>query len=230
MRRKRFYSIRMKDIPKDDRPRERLIKYGPSSLSNAELFSIIMGTGNKNENVLMLSTRLLSRYSLKELSGVSMEELRKIPGIKDAKACKIMAAMEIGKRISSYAEKKMRIHSPKDVVNIVMPEMRGMKRECLKGLYLDSKCGLIKTEILALGGITSNSVMPREVFRASIIYSSPAVILVHNHPSGDPEPSEEDIKFTKHVIDAGKLLGIEVIDHIIIGDGKYASMREMGII
>jgi len=224
------YKVRIKDIPKDERPRERLIKHGPSSLSNAELLSIIMGTGNKKENALLLSTRLLTNYTLRELSEITIGELKGISGIKNAKACRILAAVEIGKRIVSHKDSKRSINSPEDIADMLMPEMRRLRKECLKGIHLDSKCGIIKEEVLSIGGLSTNTIFPREVFRTSIIHSAAAIILVHNHPSGDPEPSEEDIEFTRRIAEAGRLIGIELLDHIIIGDGRYVSMKERGII
>ncbi len=221
---------KIKDLPKEERPRERLIKLGPENLSNAELLAIIIGTGSVNENVLNLANRLLSKYDIKRLSQTTVTELKKITGIKDAKACQIAAAFELGKRLSITKSLNKQITTPSDIANLFMPRMRGLKKEFLKGVYLDSKCRIIKHENISVGGLNTNIIQPREAFKTAILEDAAAIILVHNHPSGDPTPSSDDINLTVKLKEMGKLIGIELLDHIIIGDNKYVSLKERDMI
>ncbi len=220
----------IKDIPRDERPRERLIKYGASSLSNAELLAIILRTGVKGENVLTLAGNLLSKYDLKKLSKADVSELRKIKGISDAKACQIAACFELGRRASVYrGEEKPRIRSPEEAYSVVS-DLSSEPQEVFAVLLLDIKNRVIKREKLFRGGRASSLVEPQEIFRRALLESASRIILVHNHPSGDPEPSSEDINITKRVKEAGELVGIDVLDHIIVGDSGYVSLKERGLI
>jgi len=221
---------KIKDLPKEERPRERLIKLGPENLSNGELLSIIIGTGSVKENVLNMANRLITKYDIKRLSQTTIAELKKINGIKDAKACQIVAAFELGKRLSIIKNLKKQIVTPLDIVNLFMPRMRDLKKELLKGVYVDSKCKIIKHETISVGGLNTNIIHPREVFKTAILEDAAAVILVHNHPSGDPTPSSDDVELTRKLKEIGKLIGIELLDHIIIGNNKYVSFTEKGII
>ncbi len=221
--------IRIKELSVQERPREKLIRYGPSSLSNIELLAIIIGNGSRNESALDISAKLLSRYTLRELSTAGVSQLKEVLGVKDAKACSIVAAFELGRRAWSYTGENYEIKSVEDVVRL-FPEMRHIKQEVLKAVFLNSRLGLIKTDVISVGGLNTNSVEPREVFRPAVLESAAGIILVHNHPSGDPTPSERDVKFTKEVLEAGRVLGIELLDHIIIGDGKFVSLKEEGIL
>jgi DNA repair protein RadC len=220
----------IKDLPIEERPRERLIRLGPENLSNAELLAIIIGTGSIKENVLNLANRLLTNYDIKRLSQTTITELKKITGIKDAKACQIVAAFELGKRLSIIKNLKKQIITPSDIADLFMPSMRHLKKELLKGVYVDSKCKIIKYETIAAGGLNTNIIHPREVFKTAILEDAAAIILVHNHPSGDSIPSPDDINLTKKLKQIGKLIGIELLDHIIIGDNEYVSFKERGII
>jgi DNA repair protein RadC len=222
------YKIR--DLPVEDRPRGRLIKLGPENLSNAELLAIIIGTGSIRENVLNLANRLLANYNIKRLSQITITELKKITGIKDAKACQIVAAFELGKRLSISKNLKKQIITPSDIADLFMLRMRDLKKEILKGVYLDSKCNVIKYETIAVGGLNTNTVNPGEVFKTAILEDAAAIILTHNHPSGDTTPSSDDIRLTRKLKQLGKLIGIELLDHIIIGDNEYVSFKEEGII
>ncbi len=223
--------IRIKDMPAEERPRERLARLGPSALSNAELLSAVIGTGSSKESALDLSGRLLASHDLNRLSQISVGELKKTYGIDDAKACKIIASMELGKRAASAGgKKKQKISSADDIAKALMPSMRGLKKEIMKCVFLDSKCGIIGQETITMGGLNSNTAHPREIFAPAIAEAAAGIILVHNHPSGDPAPSREDIEMTKKIAEAGMILGIEVLDHIVIGNGKYASMKELGLV
>jgi DNA repair protein RadC len=221
------YKLKIKDFPPEERPRERLAKAGAGSLSNAELLAIILRTGNKKENVLDVSKRLINEHSLKALSRAGVGNLKANLGIGEAKACQIVACFEIGRRVSCLkAEKSKAINSAKDAANLLMPELSNLKKEYFLGLFLDSRKKIIKKEVLSIGSLDSSIVHPREIFKTALEESAAAVIIANNHPSGDPEPSEEDIIISKQIAKAGSIIGIDVLDHIIIGDNKYVSLKE----
>lgn len=229
------YRLTLKNLPEEERPRERLWKCGPEVLSNAELLAIIIRTGNRSETALALAQRILSELGRDEglsfLIDVSIEELSKIKGISIAKACEIKAAVELGRRLGGRkSTNKIFIHSPKDVADLLMEEMRYLKKEYFKTVQLNIKNQVLTVEDISVGSLNASIVHPREVFQGPIRRSSAAIILVHNHPSGDPVPSKEDIDVTKRLCEAGKLLGIDVLDHIIIGDGVFTSFKEKGMI
>ena len=211
--------VKIKDLPEEERPRERIIRLGPTALSNQELMAAILGAGNKKETVIDIARKVLSKYDLEDFSQISVTELKRTFGIKDAKACQLVAAIELGKRIETAD----------DIAKIFMPNMKGLKKEVFKCLYLDSKLRPLKEDIISIGGLNTNSIKPSDVFRTAISEAAAAIILIHNHPSGDPEPSKNDVETTKKLVKAGKLIGIEVLDHIIIGNGSYVSMRESGL-
>jgi DNA repair protein RadC len=225
------YRVMMKDLPLHQRPRERLLSHGAEALSNAELLSAILGFGTRKESVLDLSSRILSEYSLERLSNARVRELKMIAGLSSAKACGILAALELGKRAACERSAEGRaIESPEDLVKLLLPRMRNLRREFLRGIYLDSKKRLLGNEVISVGGLNTNNVHPREVFAPAVRDSAAALVLVHNHPSGDPAPSKDDLKVTRKLTEAGRMLGIEVLDHIIIGRNTYMSMREEGLI
>lgn len=222
--------IRMKDVPKEERPRERLLKYGESQLSNQELIAILLGSGTKNESVMDLANRFLIHFEgLKLLEEATIEEMTSIKGIGIAKGVTILAALELGRRIRQYVpEEKYTIRSPKDGANYVMEAMRHLNQEQLLVLFLDTKNRIIHKQTIFIGSLNSSIVHPREIFREAVKRASASIICVHNHPSGDPTPSQEDIQVTKRLVEAGKIMGIEVLDHIIIGNRKYTSLKEKG--
>ncbi len=223
------YSIRICDIPEEDRPRNRLISKGASSLSDAELLSIVLRTGSKNENAISLAHRILSQYNPKQLSQTEISQLMKISGIKRSKACQIAACFEIARRLEAFSEdKKPKISSPEDVYRRLYPYMRESKKETFVELCLDTKNQIIKEDTVSVGSLNANIVHPREVFKIAMMQSAAHIIVAHNHPSGDPTPSREDVEITKKLVDSGKMLGIDVIDHVIIGDGRHFSMKESG--
>lgn len=220
----------IKDLPVTDRPRERLAKYGPSVLSNAELIAIIIGTGNKNESAIVLSQRLLSEgHGLKYLIDSGIERLSEIKGIGFAKAAKLKAAIELGKRmaLSGYKDSYI-IRKPEDVISLLMDEMRYLNKEYFKVVMLNVKNKVISVDTISIGSLNTSIVHPREVFKAAIERSASSIILVHNHPSGDPTPSREDIDISIRLYKSGTILGIKVLDHIIIGDGIGISLKEKG--
>ncbi|WP_073342792.1 RadC family protein [Caldanaerobius fijiensis] len=220
-------------MPSDERPRERMLKYGPEVLSNVELLAIIIRTGTKNESAIKLAERLLNRAGedgLKFLLDSSLEELSKIKGVGLAKAAELKAAIELGIRVQKAARKIHTITKPQDIADLLMVEMRYLKKEVFKIVLLNVKNQVISIENISIGNLNSSIVHPREIFNAAIRKYSASIILVHNHPSGDPTPSMEDINVTKRIIEGGKILGIDVLDHIVIGDGTYVSMKQKNII
>ncbi len=223
------YKIRIKDMPKDERPRERLMKYGAKHLSTAELLAIIMRVGTQEKNVIDLAKELLEKYNLSALAKSDVIELKKILGISDAKSCQIIACFELGKRLITY-ESMPPIKTARDIADLFMPELQYLKKENLKGVYLDSKNRMIWDETISIGSLNANIVHPREVFKVALEKSASAIIMVHNHPSGDPTPSSDDLELTKRMIEAGKLMDIDVLDHIIIGNGEYVSLKERELI
>ncbi|MDD3268339.1 MAG: DNA repair protein RadC [Syntrophomonadaceae bacterium] len=230
------YSINIKDLPENMRPREKLMSSGEGSLNDAELLAIVLGSGSPELNALDLAAHLLSKHNgnLRYLREASLEELQAERGIGPAKAVAVKAAIEMGKRIAGDIQIRRTIKSPEDVKNTVkemlMEEMRNYDREHFRVMYLDRKGGLLLMEDVSIGGLHSSIVHPREVFKTAVKKSAASIILVHNHPSGDPAPSTEDIEVSRRLIEAGKIMGIEVLDHVIIGEKKYCSLKERGLI
>ena len=228
MRFGRVYAVR--DLPFEERPRERMMKNGPSALSEAELLAIILRTGTAEENVIDLSKHILMEHSLKDLCQTGIGELKRYRGINDAKACQIMAAAELANRIyKARNEGSSSISSSRDVFNLVYPDLRFSKKEHFFCIYLNTRNEVIKKELVSVGNLNTSVIHPREIFRSAIRESANTVILVHNHPSGNPEPSSEDVQITKIIIEAGRLMGIQVLDHVVIGEGTHISMAERGI-
>lgn len=229
------YRLRMKDIPVSERPYEKLEKYGSETLSNAELLAIVIRTGSMEETSVALAQRLLS---LGENSGgivflhdLSVEELRKTKGIGRVKALQIKAVMELSKRVSASLinNNKVTIKSPVEVCTLLMEEMRHLKKEVFKIILLNTKNNIIKYLNVSVGSLNSSIVHPREVFSEAVKVGCSGMLLAHNHPSGDPEPSREDIETTQRLVNAGNILGIRVLDHVVIGDGRYISFKEQGL-
>ena len=227
--------MRMKDLPINERPYEKLEKYGEERLSDAELLAIIIKTGTRNERVVELSQRILKANSNNEglsyLHDMSIEELKDIKGIGRVKAIQIKAVGELSKRLNK--EKNILKHSANSSSNIAaiyMEEMRYNKQEICKVVLVDKHNKITYDKNITIGNINSSIVDPREVFKSALEKGARGVILLHNHPSGDPTPSKCDIDITRRLKDAGIILGINFIDHIIIGDGEYMSMKEYGVI
>jgi len=221
------------EIPKDERPREKLIKYGSKSLSNSELIGILLRVGSKKDTAITLGQKILreNEKGLLNLVNATPESLNKYHGISNAKAATLLAAVELGKRISTTkAEDTFKITSPQDVSALVMEDMRYYKKEYFKIILLDTKNKVIDIMTISIGSLNSSIVHPREVFLEAVKKSSASIVLLHNHPSGEVQPSREDINITQRLIKAGEIMGIKVLDHIIIGDGKYLSFKEENII
>ena len=223
-------SMMIKDVPKEDRPRERVVRLGASRLTNQEILAILIGSGTKNEPVTTLAGRVLMHFEgLKLLSDATIEELTAIKGIGVAKGVQILAAIELGKRMSQYKpEDRYVIKSPDDGANYIMEEMRILNQEHFVVLFLDTKNQIIHRQTIFIGSLNASIVHPREVFREAVKRSAASIIVAHNHPSGDPSPSQEDIHVTRRLAESGKMIGIELIDHLIIGDRKFVSLKEKG--
>jgi len=220
--------LKIKELPKTERPRERLVQQGPRALSNAELLAIIISTGNKNENALEVSQRILQKYHLHKLSRIDISSLKKIKGIGMSKAAQITACFELSRRLAGEKDGKLKIRTTKDIAKMLIPELSGLKKEHFIGVYLDSHNKIIKKETIFIGSLTATVIHPREVFLPAILESAAKVVLAHNHPSGNHKPSEEDIIITQRLVDAGRTLGIEFVDHLIIGNKKYTAVIEQG--
>ncbi|GEN85514.1 DNA repair protein RadC [Oceanobacillus sp. FSL W8-0428] len=222
--------IFIRDLPTEDRPRERLLKHGADKLSNQEILSILIGSGSKNDPVQLLADRILMHFEgIKLLRDATVEELTAIKGIGVAKSLNILAAIELGKRISSYKSiDTYMIRSPEDGANYVMEEMRNLAQEHFVALFLNTKNQIIHRQTLFIGSLNASIVHPRELFREAVRRSAASVLVCHNHPSGDPTPSQEDILVTKRLVESGKIIGIEVIDHLVIGNERFVSLKQKG--
>ena len=225
-------SFTIHDLPASERPRERLQKFGAEALSAQEILAVILGRGIAGESVMVTAQRLLSQFgSLKGIAGASLEELAGIRGIGLAKAAQIKAAFELTSRLEGYQEsgKKETVKTPEDVVALVRSRLKSKKKEYFLALLLDTRNQLIKVAEISVGSLDSSIVHPREVFKEAISASAASVIFVHNHPSGDPEASEDDIKLTKRLAEAGEIVGIDVLDHIIVCDKNHLSLKREGL-
>ena len=221
---------KIKDLPKIERPREKLIQKGSQNLKDEELLAILLGTGVEGKNVLEVARQILKKYSKKRLLKMKYEDLSKIKGIGPAKACVILAAQELIKRALEIQEETLPlIQSVKDVVAQAV-YMREKTREHLMAIYLNARSEMIFKKPMFIGTLNANLVHPREIFSEALRQNAASVILAHNHPSGDPEPSEDDLEITKRLIEAGKIMGIDVLDHIIITKTKVFSFKKRKLI
>ena len=225
-------SFTIHDLPIAERPRERLQKFGSEALSAQELLSVILGRGIAGESVMVTAQRLLSQFEgLRGLAQATVEELSQIKGIGLAKACQIKAAFELANRLEAYpsADNITIIKNPIDVAALVKNKLSGKKKEYFITVLLDTRAQVIKICETSVGSLDSSIVHPREVFKEAISASAASVIFVHNHPSGDVSASEQDIGLTKRLVEAGQIIGIDVLDHIIVGDNKHLSMKAKGL-
>jgi DNA repair protein RadC len=224
-------SLMLRDVPTEERPRERLLKYGVEQLTNAELLALILRTGSAGMSVIEMAERILSRFGgLREIVEAEVEELMKLPGVGLTKASQIQAAIELGRRTTrTRRENLVVIRSPQDVSNLLMDRLRFQTKEHFLTLHLDTKNQIIGEDLVSIGSLNASIVHPREIFKPVLKRSAASIICVHNHPSGDPTPSREDIDVTRRIVEAGNILGIDVLDHVIIGDQKYASLKELGL-
>jgi len=218
--------MKIKDLPEQNRPRERFLKHGPEALSDSELFAIILRTGSPNENVIDMSNRLIKEYGLNNLFDCSIKELQKIKGIGPSKAMQLLAMAELGKRYSQSKNPIKKISRSKDVFDLFHERLKDKKQEEFYVLMLNSKNNIVSEKLITKGILDASIVHPREIFKEAIKNSASKIILVHNHPSGDPSPSSEDLEITKKLQEAGQMVDIKVLDHVIIGNGSYFSLKE----
>ncbi len=225
------YQPLIRELPAQERPRERLKKYGAASLSNAELLAIILRTGAASESVLNLSAKLLARFGgLSGLAKAGFGELCMERGLAEAKAAQLKAALELGRRLlSTQPEERLVVKSPQDIANLLQAEMSLLDQEELRLVLLNTKNQVLAISQLYKGSVNTSLIRVSEVFREAVRENCPALVVVHNHPSGDPTPSPEDIEITEQIVKAGKLLDIEVLDHLIIGHQRYVSLKERGL-
>jgi DNA repair protein RadC len=229
-------SLKIQELPDEDRPREKLVKQGASALSESELIAILLRTGTVGANAIDVARELLIRYqSLTALSRCDARQLSHIKGIGLAKALQLAAAFELGKRLAQESPSRGKLDSPDLIYDLLGPEMRMLSRESLRAILLDTRLRLLRVEEIALGTISECMAHPREVFRPALVHSAYAVILAHNHPSGDPSPSASDIQMSRRMSEAAKILQIRLIDHVIIGapsEGRlpYYSFKEAGVL
>jgi len=225
-------SFTIHDLPLSERPRERLQKFGIEALSAQEILALILGRGISGESVMVTAQRLLSQFgSVKGIAGASVEELSQLKGIGLAKSAQIKAAFELANRLEGYSEagEKPIVKTPEDVAGLVKVRLKGKKKEHFLALMLDTRSRLIKVAEISIGSLDGSIVHPREVFKEAISASAASVVFVHNHPSGDPTASEDDVRLTKRLAEVGDIMGIDVLDHIIIGDNKYSSLKREGL-
>lgn len=225
------YHLSVKELPRDDRPRERLRQHGASVLSTAELLAVILNTGTRGESVIDLAQRLLVEFGgLTGLARADVETLRRTHGMGDAKAAKLKAALELGRRLAAaQPEERPVVRTPEDVYAVAGADMAALEQEQLRVLLLDTRNRVVRTVTVAQGSVNGAQVRVAEVFKDAIRHNVPALVLLHNHPSGDPTPSAADVAMTEHIVRAGDLLGIEVLDHLVIGQGAFRSMRRLGL-
>lgn len=220
----------IRDVHIADRPRERLISQGAESLSNQELIAILLRTGTKEESVLVLANRILSTVdTIQDLKNATIEEMMAVKGVGKAKAVQILAAVEIGKRLyRKHSIGRYTIRSPEDAAAYLMTDMSSLNQEHFVVLFLNVKNEVLHKQTVFIGSLNSSIVHPREIFREAVKRSAASIIVAHNHPSGHPSPSPEDIEVTKRLTEAGALMGIELLDHVIIGDHRFISLKEKG--
>ena len=225
-------ALTIKELPSSERPREKIISCGVSSLSNAELLAVLMGNGTGGCSAIDLANKVLAlEPTISCFSGYQPEEFMKIPGIGSAKACAIVAAIELGRRISTTPQRVgICFTSPEKAAELFMEEMRCLSKEKFRVAMVNTRNELIMKQDISIGGLNFSSAHPREVFADAIRKGAYGIILVHNHPSGDPTPSASDIAATKQICEAGEIIGIKVLDHIIIGDGVYTSFLNSGLL
>jgi DNA repair protein RadC len=222
------YGLTIRDMASEDRPREKMAKFGANSLTDSELLAILLRTDIQGENVIALSQRLLRDYGgLTGLSRVPLSQLYNLRGLGEAKAAQLKAALEIGRRLLlAEPEERLQVRAPADLAQPLILEMSGLEQEHLKMITLDNKNRVLRMQTVYVGTINSSQVRVAEIYKEAIRQNAASIIVAHNHPSGDPTPSPEDVRVTETLITAGKLLEIELLDHLIIGHQRFVSLRE----
>jgi len=224
-------SFTVRDLPRQERPRERLQKFGPEALSAQELLALVIGRGIPKKSVMNIAQELLAKFgNIKAIGQATIEELSQIKGIGLAKAAQIKACFELGKRQDLEPEPKdFDIRNPESVVKAIRSSIKDKAKEHFKLILLNPRNKIIGISTISIGTLNASLVHPREVFKDAIVHSAASVVLAHNHPSGDHEPSDDDTKITNKLVESGKILGIEVIDHIVIGKNNFCSFKEKGL-
>jgi DNA repair protein RadC len=226
----RWGRLRLLDLPAEDRPRERLLRHGPGALSNRELLAVVLGTGTRGASALDVATALLDS-GLRGLAGRSVGELSSERGLGQAKAARIAATLELGARLASEGRGQApSLRTPADAARYLLPRYAARPVETFGLLALDVRHRLKREAVISVGCLTSSLVHPREVFQEAVVARAAALVLFHNHPSGDPEPSAEDVALTRRLASAGTLMGIEVLDHVVLGAGRFVSLKERGLL
>lgn len=224
----------VRELPADERPRERLLALGPGFLSNAELLAIVLRNGSRDKSALQLAQEILSLYKddgVSALGRMTAGELMGLQGIGSAKAAEVIAAVELGKRLNTHISRQRAVVTcPEDAADYAMPRFRYEDREHFAVILLNVKNHILSMPVISVGSLTASVVHPREVFKAAIQQTAASMILVHNHPSGDPTPSKEDIEVTARMVQVGRVMDIPVLDHIILGNDNYISLKEKGVI
>lgn len=225
------YTLMIRDMAQHERPRERLIHVGEAAVSTTELLAITLRTGVSGESVVRLAEQLLAHCGgLPGLAKATLSEIQEIKGVGPAKAVEIKAALELGRRLAATSpEEKPRVTSPADAANLLMSEMTFLDQEHLRLILLDTRNRVLKTPTIYIGSLNTSVVRVGELFRAALRENAAAFIMAHNHPSGDPAPSPEDVNVTRQIVKAGKLLDIDVLDHIVIGRQRWVSLKERGL-
>ena len=220
----------MKDLLPDDRPREKLRQHGASALGDNELVALVIGIGSRRGNALSVANALLAAHGgLHGLTRCAADDLVRIPGIGRARAAQILAALELGRRSLTHAPSaRLRIRGPRDAAAYLMPRFGSRGVEQFGIMLLDAKHRVMRTAVLSVGTLNSSIVEPREVFREAAIGGATAIVIFHNHPSGDPTPSPEDVALTRRLVAAGSLIGIDVVDHVVLGDARFCSIKGVG--
>jgi len=226
-----IHTTGVREMPEEERPRERLANAGPEALRDAELLAILFRTGTRSMGAVALGEKILRHFgSLRTVSRASLEELQQVDGIGTVKAIEIKAALELGKRLAAFTDRdRSKITGASDIADLLMVRFKEYEHEVFKCVILNTKNEVMKTVDVSHGGLDGTLAIPRDVFKQAVRDGAGAVILCHNHPSGDPEPSPEDITLTTRLCESGELLGIRVLDHVIFGDGRWVSLSERGL-
>jgi DNA repair protein RadC len=220
----------MKDLSPDDRPREKLLRHGSRALGDNELVALVLGIGCRGADVLVIANDLLRAYGgVHGLMRAGGADLGRLPGVGAAKAARLMAALELGRRTLSHAPSaRVRLRTPREAAEYLLPTFGARAVEQFGIVLLDSRHRVLKTTVVASGSLNATIVLPRDVFREAVLGGAAAVVAFHNHPSGDPSPSPDDVELTTRLAAAGRLIGIEVVDHVVLGDTRYCSFKELG--
>ena len=225
-------TVTMKALPREERPREKLLRESPSALSSEELLTILIGSGTKQFSAADLARQILclEKGGLSGLGEITPEEILSLPGMGEARSCQVLAAVELGRRMAaSPGRRRTALCHPKDVAAFFMEDLRYRKQETFRVVMLNTKNELLAYEDVSVGGLDNSIAHPRDVFRPAVRRSAASIILIHNHPSGNPEPSESDLLVTERMAEAGTIMGIRVLDHLVFGDGIYVSLKEKNL-